>query len=99
MSDILVKIGTTLWLIGSLLVLLFCWFIGHHLLGMYLFLGSLVLLVAAIALIARHRKNNDADTITNAGRIARFSKHVPTKTVYENDSSVWEQMKGEDTGR
>ena len=43
-------------------------------LGMYLFQGSLVGLVAAIILLARKYKNDDEDTITNAGRIARQRK-------------------------
>lgn len=97
MRDLFVKVVTTLWIIGSLLVLLICWFAGHHLLGMYLFLGSLVLLVVVIALIARHRKSDDEDTITNSGRIARFSKNVSTRNVYENDSAIWDQMTGDDS--
>lgn len=97
MRDIFVKIGTTLWIIGSLLVLLICWFAGHHLLGMYLFLGSLILLIVMIVLIACHRKSDDEDTITNAGRIARFSKNVSTRNVYDNDSAIWDQMTGDDS--
>ena len=95
MKNIVVKIITTLWLIASLLVLLVCWFAGHQILGMYLFLGSLVGLVVAIILLARKYKNDDEDTITNAGRIARQSKHVATKKVYENDSDIWSKMSGE----
>lgn len=95
MRDIFIKICTTLWLIASLLILLVCWFMGHQLLGMYLFLGSIVVLVVAIILLARKYKNDDEDTITNAGRIARQSKHISTKNVYENTSDIWNQMTGE----
>ena len=96
MRDLFVKVVTTLWLIASLLMLLVCWFTGHQILGMYLFLGSLVLLVVVIIILARKHRNDDEDTITNAGRIARFSKHVSTKNVYENSSAVWDHMTGED---
>ncbi len=95
MRDIFIKLVTTLWIIASLLVLLVCWFMGHHLLGMYLFLASLILLVVAIIILARKYKNDDEDTITNAGRIARQSKYVSTKNVYENSSDIWNQMTGE----
>ena len=96
MKNIVVKIVTTLCIIASLLVLLICWFAGHQILGMYLFLGSLVGLVVAIILLARKYRNDDEDTITNAGRIARQSKHVATKKVYENDADIWSKMSGED---
>ena len=95
MRDLFVKVVTTMWLIASLLLLLICWFIGHQILGMYLFLGSLIGLVVTIIIFARKYKNDDEDTITNAGRIARQSKHVSTKKVYENDSDIWSQMSGE----
>lgn len=96
MREIFVKTVTTLWIIASLLMLLICWFAGHQLLGMYLFLGSLVVLVVVIVILARKYKNDDEDTITNAGRIARQSKHVSTKKVYENDADIWSKMSGED---
>ena len=92
MRDIFIKICTTLWLIASLLILLVCWFMGHQLLGMYLFLGSIVVLVVAIILLARKYKNDDEDTITNAGRIAHKSKYVSTKNVYESSPDIWNQM-------
>lgn len=95
MRDIFIKLVTTLWIIASLLVLLVCWFMGYQILGMYLFLGSIVVLVVAIILLARKYKNGDEDTITNAGRIARQSKYVSTKNVYENSSDIWNQMTGE----
>lgn len=95
MRNIFIKLGTTLWLIASLLVLLICWFSGHQIFGMYLFLGSLIALVVAIVILARKYKNDEEDTITNAGRIARQSKHVATKKVYENDSDIWSKMSGE----
>ena len=97
MRDLFVKVVTTLWLIASLLMLLVFWFMGHQILGMYLFLGSLVLLVVVIVILARKHKNDDEDTITNAGRIARHSKHISTKNVYENSSAVWDQMADKDS--
>ena len=96
MRDLFVKAVTTLWIIASLLMLLICWFIGHQMLGMYLFLGSLILLVVVIIILARKHRNDDEDTITNAGRIARHSKHISTKNVYENSSAIWDQMAGDD---
>ena len=95
MRDLFIKTVTTLWIIASLLVLLICWFAGHQILGMYLFLGSLILLVVVIVILARKYKNDEEDTITNAGRIARQSKYVATKKVYENDSDIWSKMSGE----
>ena len=95
MRDLFIKTVTTLWIIASLLLLLICWFTDHQILGMYLFLGSLIGLVVVIVILARKYKNDDEDTITNAGRIARQSKHVATKKVYENDADIWSKMSGE----
>ena len=92
MRDIFIKIGTTLGIISGLLVLLICWFTGHPILGMYLFLGILVLVVVVIVMLARKYKNDDEDTITNAGRIAHKSKYVSTKNVYESSPDIWNQM-------
>lgn len=87
------RAGITLGIVGSILLMLACAMNGHLLLGMWMFVGCLVLLVVAVVLISRvHRNDEDLDPLNDAGRTARFVKSHKTKPVYENDSDIWNQM-------
>ena len=89
------RAGITLGIVGSILLMLACAIKGHLLLGMWMFVGCLVLLVAVVALISRSRRNDEElDPLSDAGRTARFVKSHKTKPVYEHDSDIWDQMKG-----
>ena len=87
--------GITLGIIGSALLMVACSIKGYYLLGMWLFLGCLVLPVATVVVISRIRRNDaDLDPLNDAGRMARFVKSHKTKPVYDNDAGIWDQMKG-----
>lgn len=94
------RAGITLGLFGS--VLLAGEFIlnGHLMLGLWLFLGCLVSLIAVVVIISRIRKNDEEmDPLSDAGKTMRFVKSHKTKPVYDNDASIWEKMKNEKTDK
>ena len=85
----------TLGLFGSVLLAGECILNGHLMLGLWLFLIILALLIVVVVIISRVRKNDEEmDPLSDAGKTMRFVKSHKTKPVYDNDSSIWDQMKG-----
>lgn len=89
------RAGITLGIVGSALLMVACAVRGQLLLGMWLFVGCLVLLVVGVVVYSRiHKNDEDLEPLNDAGRTARFVKSHKTKPVYEHDAGIWDQMKG-----